>query len=204
MRRRSRTAVKRLCGRKRFPRKTARRKPGCFLIKYVVYLQHMRNIAMPFGEAVLSWRVFRGMTQEELAEKAGVPRSNLSGIERGRREVTLGTLRSLAAALDVKPGVLADGMGPDPTDGPLSRESLERIAKAVVEGRVLNDPGERALAGHLRDVVSPRLGSVMKRVPVRRGERAWLALRASQSKEVIDSLIQRVCEKAEAYESRAD
>lgn len=64
---------------------------------------------IPFGQAVLLWRLHRGLTQQTLAVKARVPRSNLSAIERGKREVSLRTLRSLALALEVRPGVLADG-----------------------------------------------------------------------------------------------
>ncbi|HMF41326.1 MAG TPA: helix-turn-helix transcriptional regulator, partial [Polyangia bacterium] len=67
----------------------------------------------PFGETVLAWRLARGMTQAELGRAARIPRPNLSAIERGDREVTLKTLRALALALDVRPGVLADGIPPE-------------------------------------------------------------------------------------------
>jgi transcriptional regulator with XRE-family HTH domain len=60
----------------------------------------------PFGETVLAWRLARGMTQAALARAACIPRPNLSAIERGDREVTLKTLRALALALEVRPGVL--------------------------------------------------------------------------------------------------
>lgn len=67
---------------------------------------------LPFGETVLAWRLARGLTQAALANLARVSRPNLSAIERGQREVTLGTLRALAVALDVRPGVLVDGVSP--------------------------------------------------------------------------------------------
>jgi transcriptional regulator with XRE-family HTH domain len=150
---------------------------------------------MPFGETVLAWRTFREMTQAELAARAGVPRSNLSDMERGRREVTLGTLRALAAALSVRPGVLADGVGPEPGGKDLSRDVLERIAKGAVRDAPLSDPWEKATALRLRSVLAPRLGA--SRLPARGSDRAWVSLKASLPKEVIDSLIRRATEKIE-------
>src|SRR6266700_81765 len=67
---------------------------------------------LPFGETLLAWRLARGMSQAELAQAARMSRPNLSAVERGDREVTLRTLRRLALALDVRPGILADGVAP--------------------------------------------------------------------------------------------
>jgi transcriptional regulator with XRE-family HTH domain len=44
---------------------------------------------LPFGATVVAWRLARAMSQENLARAAGIPRPNLSAIERGEREVTL-------------------------------------------------------------------------------------------------------------------
>ena len=52
------------------------------------------------------WRGYRGMTQFELAEKAGLDQADVSRIERGQREPTGRTLRALANALDVTVGDL--------------------------------------------------------------------------------------------------
>ena len=52
------------------------------------------------------WRGYRGMTQAELAEKAGFDQADVSRIERGQREPTGRTLRALASALDVTVGDL--------------------------------------------------------------------------------------------------
>ncbi len=151
---------------------------------------------VPFGEAVLAWRLFRGLTQVELARRAGIPRPNLSDIERGRREVTLGTLRVLAGALDVRPGVLADGEGPGLIERPSSRNVLERIAHAVAHNRTLSKSEENSLAENLRIVMSPRLGLSSRMYSARRSERAWLFLRSALPKPVLKTLIDRATEKA--------
>lgn len=154
---------------------------------------------VPFGEAVLLWRLQRGLTQEELARRAGVPRPNLSAIERGQREVSLKTLRALAVALDVRPGVLVDGIVPQEEAGRLSREAMERIADAVVRNAPLAEPKEQALADRLKYLVGSRLraaGPVTKG-GVRLGrvsDRAWLSL-SSYPEAVIESLVSRILER---------
>jgi transcriptional regulator with XRE-family HTH domain len=154
----------------------------------------------PFGQTVLLWRLRRGLTQEELARRAGVPRPNLSAIERGQRDVSLKTVRALAAALDVRPGVLVDGIVPQDQEGTneLSREAMERIADAVIQDTPLAEPKEQALADQLKYLVSSRLraaGTLTKKT-VRLGrvaDRAWLSL-ARYPKAVIESLVARVVE----------
>ena len=53
------------------------------------------------------------MTQENLAESAGLDRSYIGGIERGDRNPALTAILRLAAALRVAPGGLFDGIGDD-------------------------------------------------------------------------------------------
>lgn len=51
------------------------------------------------AETVRRLRLRRGISQERLAEVAGIDRTNVSGIERCRRNVTLSTLERLIPAL---------------------------------------------------------------------------------------------------------
>jgi transcriptional regulator with XRE-family HTH domain len=154
---------------------------------------------LPFGQAVMAWRLERGLTQNDLARQARLSRPNLSAIERGAREVTLKTVRSLASALGIKPGILADGEGPSiHVDG--SRESLERIADAVVRGKRLEDAHEMALAVHVGNLVRSQLQAHGIAVPHARrigrsGVHAWLRT-AHFPPNVIRSLLKRVREKA--------
>jgi transcriptional regulator with XRE-family HTH domain len=48
------------------------------------------------------WRKRRGLSQEELAKRAGVGRSYLARLETMRQDPTLSTLEKLAKALRVK------------------------------------------------------------------------------------------------------
>jgi transcriptional regulator with XRE-family HTH domain len=151
----------------------------------------------PFGETVLAWRLARGMTQADLARAARVPRPNLSAIERGEREVTLKTLRALALALDVRPGILADGIPPETGARPLSRTRLERIARAAAQGLGSPDSREAALAAHLRRALSSRLGvGVGRQRPSLRSlagaDRAYFHLRTRESQATLASLVDRV------------
>src|SRR5438105_4386004 len=114
-----------------------------------------------FGQTVLLWRLERRLSQAQLAIKAKVPRPNLSAIEKGKREVSLKTIRSLAAALDVKPGILVDGVAPKSWEGnEFSRSALERIARAAAGNHRLENPGERLLADRLKLVLHSRLNAL--------------------------------------------
>ena len=53
-------------------------------------------------------REARGLTQEQLAEKAGVSRAYLARLEIGRHDPPLSTLEKLAKALKVKVGKLLE------------------------------------------------------------------------------------------------
>lgn len=52
------------------------------------------------GAAIALRRKARKLTQQQLADKAGVERSFISTLERGRRNPTLITLHRLSASLD--------------------------------------------------------------------------------------------------------
>ena len=55
-----------------------------------------------FGAAVKARREQAGMTQEELAERAGIHRTYLSDVERGGRNLSLVNIERLAKALSVR------------------------------------------------------------------------------------------------------
>ena len=59
-----------------------------------------------FGERLRELRTERGLTQEQLAEAAGVDRNYIGQIERGERNVALVNIVTIARALRVKPADL--------------------------------------------------------------------------------------------------
>jgi transcriptional regulator with XRE-family HTH domain len=64
---------------------------------------------MTFGEFLRSERRARGISQETLADRAGMHRTSVSLIERdGRRDPRLDTLVSLARALGIPPAEMVD------------------------------------------------------------------------------------------------
>jgi transcriptional regulator with XRE-family HTH domain len=62
------------------------------------------------GNLVRDLRKSKGLSQEELASKAGVDRSYVGGIERGERNVTLLTLIKIANGLKCDISELTKGI----------------------------------------------------------------------------------------------
>jgi transcriptional regulator with XRE-family HTH domain len=61
------------------------------------------------GSRLRALRQARGMTQAQLAQILGTRHTNVSGIERGTRGITVQQVVKLARALDVSPAVILDG-----------------------------------------------------------------------------------------------
>jgi transcriptional regulator with XRE-family HTH domain len=64
-----------------------------------------------FGENVRQCREQRSWTQEQLAEKADLDQTFISGIERGSRNPTIITVNKLARALKITVSELTEGIG---------------------------------------------------------------------------------------------
>ena len=155
----------------------------------------------PLGQTVWLWRRHRGLTQAALAARSGIPRPNLSAIERDRREVSVRTVRALAAALALRPGLLVDGLPPDQeVRPPLSRATMERIADAVAFTRSVRGARERQLARDLRRILANRMLALHRGTPRVRVSRlasteAWVRLEALCGPAVVQSLVQRVVDR---------
>ena len=61
------------------------------------------DIRITVGDRVRELRQAKGISQEDLAEKAGLDRTYISSIERGKRNISLLNIERLAKALSVKP-----------------------------------------------------------------------------------------------------
>ena len=65
------------------------------------------------SENVVRLRHSQGLSQEELAERAGLHRTYIGSVERGERNVTLSTLEVLATAFGVSVTILLTKVNDD-------------------------------------------------------------------------------------------
>jgi transcriptional regulator with XRE-family HTH domain len=73
-------------------------------------------VAERFAENLLRARESAGRSQEELAFRAALHRTEVGLLERGVRLPRIDTLAKLAGALDIEPAALLDGIRWDPGD----------------------------------------------------------------------------------------
>jgi transcriptional regulator with XRE-family HTH domain len=69
-----------------------------------------KDVLVSFGERVRALRKHKGWTQEDLAAEVNLDRTYVSGIERGRRNVSLRNLARLAKVFGVSLAVLMQGV----------------------------------------------------------------------------------------------
>lgn len=68
------------------------------------------EICEKFGNKVRDLRTARGMSQEALAQKSGLHRTYIGGIERGERNISLINIEKIAKALDLSLVDIVDGI----------------------------------------------------------------------------------------------
>ena len=83
-----------------------------------------------FGKNIKRFREACGYSQEQLAEKAGLDRSYIGGIERGERNPALKTIIRLALALNIDPCQLfrEPGVNPIPEQNLVANQSTQGVA----------------------------------------------------------------------------
>lgn len=65
--------------------------------------QKLSNAKVVFGLRLRELRLAKGLSQEALADAAGLDRTYVSSCERGKRNISLENVYRLASALRVKP-----------------------------------------------------------------------------------------------------
>lgn len=108
------------------------------------------------GQRVGTIRRALGLTQEELAERAGIGGSYLARIEGGTRHPTLTVLAAIASSLGTSVATLVEVSDANALDGNGKRmEAFERLRLAV-EGLAQEDLDVLvAVAAHLRRIRAP-------------------------------------------------
>lgn len=61
-----------------------------------------RQVLIEFGQKVREERVRQGLSQEELAARAGVHRTYIGMIERAEKNITLESIEKIATALNIR------------------------------------------------------------------------------------------------------
>ncbi|MBI4582013.1 MAG: helix-turn-helix transcriptional regulator [Planctomycetes bacterium] len=68
------------------------------------------DILIRFGKRVRELRSLRGYSQEEFADKCGLDRTYMGGIERGERNLSLRKIELIAQALKISLSKLMTGL----------------------------------------------------------------------------------------------
>jgi transcriptional regulator with XRE-family HTH domain len=66
---------------------------------------------LKLGQAIRAQRLTLGLSQEALADAAGIDRAHMGKIERGERNVTLLNISRIAKAIDRKPSEVLAAAG---------------------------------------------------------------------------------------------
>jgi len=74
------------------------------------YSESEQRLMAEFGAKVRLLREKTGLSQEKLAEHTDAHRTYISGIERGRQNISLLTMKKLAKALSVEMKELVSGL----------------------------------------------------------------------------------------------
>ncbi|GJL67714.1 MAG: transcriptional regulator [Nitrospirales bacterium] len=72
-------------------------------------MNYRNNIAESFGDRVRQLRREKGLSQESFADKCGLDRTYISGIERGKRNISLRNIEVIAKALQISISKLMKG-----------------------------------------------------------------------------------------------
>ena len=141
----------------------------------------------PFYQNLKAWRLFKGLTQEELARGSGISRPNVAALERGRRECTISTLNRLSYALGVTPGTLLDKRPLLGNSDLLGRHQVDQIARNLIAGKGDLHPSLLAI----RDQAAQEAGPLLRATGILR-KRRIKRRSSSANKEEVGKVLVRV------------
>lgn len=120
------------------------------------------SILKTFGQAIRDLRVSRGWSQEQLAERAQLDRSYMSGVERGRRNVSILAAVRICRALRVPLSTLIGDAGSSEPSG--SEQSTSYAGNKRLGTRSRGKSGRRAAANTEPLLGTPRVTSQLTAV----------------------------------------
>lgn len=106
------------------------------------------------GSHLVAWRSHLNISQQQLAQKAQLPRPYLSKLERNMADPSLSVLRRLATALDISVGMLVDTK---PDTKAFNRFELDQLARLL----------------YIRDQKRPLGERVWRHLKAKLGESQW-------------------------------
>lgn len=156
------------------------------------------------GDILFQLRMKRGLTQRELSRLVDVPQPNLSNIEKGKQDVTVSTLQRIAAVLGCALSDFFKEVEKQPPEVSMTRERIERLAEAIVNGQTPRASEDAEIVKLFRDMRPQPRG----RMRIGQTYQSWRKLRGILPKQVIYSLHARVrdaeirSQESTAHESR--
>ena len=155
---------------------------------------------MDFPAHLKCWRAAKGLSQADLAARAGMFRPNLVELESGKRDCTLRTLERLAGALEISPGRLLDSFPEEPVK--LGRHQLDALARGLVKPEI-------SLASELdrlRDLIAPIIFPILRAAGIEafnqlkktRTKKHLPLVRGKIDKQTLEGIIRRVNKLAAA------
>lgn len=140
---------------------------------------------LTIGDHILLLREQRGLTQAQFARLTGVPQPNLSNIEKGKQDITVGTLRRLAQALDVPITYFFE----EPTlSSQWTRERLEQVAQAIAGHKRSLTSSDREIVKYFQAILPSTRGPKL----IRQTHAAWISLRRTLDRVTIQNILERV------------
>lgn len=137
-------------------------------------------------ELLIQARKSAGITQQQLADRAGVSQPSIAAYESGRRQPTLPTLYRLLAAAGYEPRIRLEQRHP-PETGNRERRwiplTAARAAAGIRSAVRRGDPSEALrwvaqLVADIERAPAVRRAALIRRVPPSTGDRRWDAMLA--------------------------
>lgn len=91
------------------------------------------------GNRIRALRKQRGMTQEQLAEKASLHYSYLSSMERGERNVSIESLEKVINALEINPMQIFNFADTEILEGTADKEATLQAINALLQERNVDE-----------------------------------------------------------------